>query len=226
MIFLAVSLGFIAENLREHLTDRSKEKDYIAGFIRNLQDDTTSLRHVIKVYDFQIKGFDSMLHISNLDMKIDSNRKTFYYLAMKYFYNSTSFKSNDATLQQLKSTGDFRLIDKEHVADSLTAYDIGVRDSYDQADYYSDYFKEILSRLDELTDMKVYLDTNFQKTGKMPDKFYPLLPPDTFKLRTFFNKVFDFRIITSSYRDNNLKPVLKSAALLIAYLRKEYNIKD
>jgi hypothetical protein len=29
MIFLAVTLGFIAENVRENLSDSSKEKEYI-----------------------------------------------------------------------------------------------------------------------------------------------------------------------------------------------------
>jgi hypothetical protein len=30
MIFLAVTLGFFAENIREHLSDRSKEKEYMS----------------------------------------------------------------------------------------------------------------------------------------------------------------------------------------------------
>ena len=31
MIFLAVVLGFLSENIREHVTDRSKEKQYIVS---------------------------------------------------------------------------------------------------------------------------------------------------------------------------------------------------
>lgn len=56
MIFLAVTLGFIAENLREHITDRAKEKQYIAGFIRNVKDDTANLHHVIESDKRQVKG--------------------------------------------------------------------------------------------------------------------------------------------------------------------------
>src|SRR5256885_10702738 len=102
MIFLAVTLGFIAENLREHTTERSKEKQYIAGFIRNVKDDTARLTYVIEFDRRLVKGIDSMLKLSHVNMSIDSNRKTFYYIAMKNFYNTASFKSNDATLQQLK----------------------------------------------------------------------------------------------------------------------------
>jgi hypothetical protein len=81
MIFLAVTLGFIAENLREHITDRVKERQYIAGFIRNVKDDTASLRHVIEFDQQQVKGVDSMLKLSHVNMAIDSNRKSFYYMA-------------------------------------------------------------------------------------------------------------------------------------------------
>jgi len=102
MIFLAVSLGFIAENLREHFSDRSKEKQYIEVFIRNLRDDTAGLKHVIEADSKQVNGIDSFLHLVHLPMNIDSNREQFYHLSIQCFYNSATFKSNDATLQQLK----------------------------------------------------------------------------------------------------------------------------
>src|ERR1700733_5342741 len=156
MIFLAVTLGFIAENLREHISDSAKEKKYIVGFVRNLKDDTAYLKHVIAFDQRQVKGIDSMLKFAHSDMAIDSNRKTFYYFAFQYLYSSSSFKSNDATLQQLKSTGDYRLIEKDHTADSLTKYDTDIHNIYSQGAYYEAYFKEILSRLDELTDMTVF----------------------------------------------------------------------
>ena len=36
MIFLAVTLGFFAESYREHLGDRSKEKEYYALYGKRL----------------------------------------------------------------------------------------------------------------------------------------------------------------------------------------------
>src|SRR5664279_307946 len=117
MIFLAVTLGFLAENVREHITARSKEREYIQGFIRNVQDDTANLRRIINFDNKQVKGIDSFLLLRHADMKLDSNRKNFYF-TLSTFYNSASFSSNNATLQQLKSTGDYRLIVRDHVADS------------------------------------------------------------------------------------------------------------
>jgi hypothetical protein len=226
MIFLAVTMGFIAENIREHFTDRAKERQYISGIISNLKDDTANLRGVIEFDRQLIKGIDSMLILSHVNMSIDSNRRSFYYFALHYCYNTVSFKSNDATIQQLKNTGDYRLIEKDHIADSLTKYEAGIQGIYSQGAYYNNYFKEILSRLDELTDMSIILDSSFIKNGKMTNKSFPVLRDENGKLRTFFNKIFDFVRITQSYADDFLVPQLENSKNLIEFLKKEYSIGD
>ncbi len=43
MIFLAVTMGFFAENIRESVSDHSKEKEYIAGIKKDLVADTSAL---------------------------------------------------------------------------------------------------------------------------------------------------------------------------------------
>jgi hypothetical protein len=225
MIFLAVTLGFVAENFREHLNDRAKEKQYIESFIHNLKDDTTSLRHVIESNIKQLKGLDSLLKLSDANMTFDSNRKLFYSYAIRYCYNSSTFRSNDATLQQLKSTGDYRLIEKANVADSLTKYESDISNLYKQGDFYETYFKEILSRLDELTDMTVLGETAFTE-GKLTNDAVPQLRTEDGKLTTFFNKILTFRIITNALVENNLNPQLESSKRLIEFLKDKYDIRD
>ena len=226
MIFLAVVLGFLSENIREHITDRSKEKQYIAEFIENIKDDTADLRSVIGFDERQVEGINGMLKLAHADMASDSNRKLFYSNALQYLYSETSFKSNDIAFQTLKNTGDFRLIEKDHVADSLTKYDAEIHIGYDQAALYDAYFKDITNRLDEMIDMTVLLDTAIFKNGKFIGKTFPKLRVDNGKLITLFNKIFDFRIIASAYVENILKPGLANANSLLVFLKKEYNIQD
>lgn len=223
MIFLAVCMGFIAENLREHFTDRSKEEQYIKGFVSNLENDTMRLAYIIQFDHHQLKGIDSFLQLAHAPLNVDSNRTKFYHLFVEYFYKTASFKSNDATLLQLKNTGDYRLIEKDHTADSLSEYDAEITQIYSQGAYYDAYFKEIVGRLDDLVDMTVFGDTTYVKQGIFTDKPLPKLR-DTDKLRVLFNKAVDFRIITSSYADNNLTPELESATHLISFLKKEYKL--
>jgi hypothetical protein len=226
MIFLAVTMGFLAENLREHITNRSKEKEYIRAFIRNVQDDTANFRRIIYFDSVQVDGIDQFMRLRYADMKIDSNRKKFYSLANHNFYSSASFTSNNATLQQLKSTGDYRLIEKDHVADSLSKYDMDIQGISNETNYYIDYYKEILSKLDGLTDMYIYADSSYFKNGKFTGKLLPKLGADSNQLRTLYNKVFDFRIITSSYANYYLKTELENATRLISFLKRTYNIED
>lgn len=39
MIFIAVTLGFFAEGIREHLGDRSKEREYMSQLLDDLKED-------------------------------------------------------------------------------------------------------------------------------------------------------------------------------------------
>src|SRR5205814_527842 len=43
MIFLAVTLGFFAEGIRESISDHSKEKEFILSMMQDLRDDTSSI---------------------------------------------------------------------------------------------------------------------------------------------------------------------------------------
>jgi hypothetical protein len=56
MIFLAVTLGFFAENIRENITDRTREKDYIISMIKDLKEDTAGInKHTEYRQDRKIK---------------------------------------------------------------------------------------------------------------------------------------------------------------------------
>ncbi len=112
------------------------------------------------------------------------------------------------------------------MADSLSNYDAATGGVYGQGDYYTDYFKQILSLLDQMTDMTIFKDTSYVTGTKFTNKPLPALTKDSVKMRTLFNKVFDFRMITSSYSENNLQPQLELATRLIVFLKKEYHIND
>ena len=61
MIFLAVSMGFIAENIREHFSDKAKEKEYMVSLIRDISKDSSSINTSITINKILIHGYDSTL---------------------------------------------------------------------------------------------------------------------------------------------------------------------
>src|ERR1700756_701253 len=50
MIFLAVTMGFFAESLREHIANGEKERQIIASLVRDVKKDTAKLNDLIYTY--------------------------------------------------------------------------------------------------------------------------------------------------------------------------------
>ena len=55
MIFLAVTLGFFAESLREHMADKSKEKEFIISLKEDLISDTAQLSYLLPMSDVRFE---------------------------------------------------------------------------------------------------------------------------------------------------------------------------
>ena len=65
MLFLAVFLGFVAENIREHNIERQREKEYIESPIADLKSDQQVLeQHIVHVKS-GLSMMDSMLVLLN-----------------------------------------------------------------------------------------------------------------------------------------------------------------
>ena len=55
MLFLAVFLGFIAENIRESIVEKERGKQYIESFYRDLKKDTAAFSRIIAA-DYHASG--------------------------------------------------------------------------------------------------------------------------------------------------------------------------
>ena len=60
MIFLAVMLGFFAENFREHLTEESHVSELVRQLKEDLTTDTINIRHLIEDQQLQVRRTDSL----------------------------------------------------------------------------------------------------------------------------------------------------------------------
>jgi hypothetical protein len=120
MIFLAVTLGFFAESLRESINDRAKAKDYITSFYEDLKADATQIAEVLRFDDEKIDG------LGNIDDCYDtvlqnSQSGTCLFRIMKNSISNRPFQITDRTVQQLSNSGGYRLLKKED-ADTISTY--------------------------------------------------------------------------------------------------------
>ena len=122
MIFLAVTLGFFAENVREYVGDNSKEKQYVYSLYDDMHQDSIRISASLTFASRQIQKIDSLIYIINQPSPDDNEINTAYFcarIATRSFY----FDETDRTIQQLNSTGNFRLIKNIALADSIIEYE-------------------------------------------------------------------------------------------------------
>ncbi|HVM89919.1 MAG TPA: hypothetical protein VMT76_17155 [Puia sp.] len=222
MIFLAVTMGFIAENFREYLTTKEKEYEYIHSLIHNLEQDKTDIINTIGDNQKKLNDLDSLLSLSSYSKLNPVNKRSLYqYSRMVSFYSS--FSSNDATMTQLKNTGGLQYIRKDHIADSISRYDEIVRSINAAEIPYSKAINDAVDAVSELLLFKVWKDTAYFKNGMATNKELPLLYDNPQKLNIFFNKISLERGWTQNYL-NNLQEKLPFTIKLIDLLKKEYEI--
>ena len=121
MIFIAVTMGFFAESLREHIGDKEKEHKYIIGLVRDLKLDTAAALSMIILENDLLTHMKSALQIPTGKLKDINTQDTFYFHFIHFFIYYWEFQRNDNTLVQLKNEGGFNIIHHEGVADSIIA---------------------------------------------------------------------------------------------------------
>jgi len=218
MLFLAVFLGFTAENIRESKIEGHREKDYIEGILQNLKDDTTNLNRRIPMLENRIHIMDSLMNYSYKELSGQKELKDFYTLAIK-LTNFVTFTANTATLSQLKS-GNLRLIRRQHAADSILRYDLvnseTVRQMVGMLNIYDNYFNESYNSFD----LRLFFDSTSNTYGRLIDRPIPPFERKT----TFFNKLFGLRLTAYGFL-LHLQNQLNEASRLIAFLKKVYRIQ-
>jgi hypothetical protein len=120
MIFLAVTIGFFAESLREHLSNKEKEKEYIGSLVADLKTDIRNAAESINDYKASALLLDSLLAVLNDPSQIKKEGDLIYY-AGRLGPRISTYVNNQRTFDQL-NTGGFRLIQDLEVSNRVIDY--------------------------------------------------------------------------------------------------------
>lgn len=131
MLFLAVFCGFIAENWRVKLSENEREMEYIQSITEDLKSDILQSNVTLKQLNDISSGIDSLLTLLK-SPSILKNSNEAYRLWTKNLSLET-FVSNDRTIQQLKNSGELRLIRNKAVSDRIMQYDQILKKYYVQS---------------------------------------------------------------------------------------------
>jgi hypothetical protein len=154
MIFIAVMLGFFAENLREHISDNKKGEEYIQSLTEDIEADTIRMNDIIRFDIEKILALSTMYQC--YDTVYNNLKATSCMgLLVKYSKVNRPFQLNDRTIIQLANAGSYRLLKKED-ADSILAYERLYKSYHDfETTIYQEAQNNVRNTLNDLADFKV-----------------------------------------------------------------------
>jgi hypothetical protein len=236
MLFFAVFLGFVAENIREHMVEKDRAKQYAKSLISDLQKDTSMINEELFELSHSIRDIDSLcLYVKGKTINQISNLELFARAFPNMgFYRP--YKWSRASIEQLKSSGSLRYFNNDSIVYKISSYDAGTR-HMDQ-DYQTD--ENLIGKV--LQQRELIIDQNY------PDELYLLRVSnyDSLKTTTFYQRlkngnigllttdIKDIKILVNEYqtlkflltvrRNYELPDLVKEATELIQLLKEEYHL--
>jgi len=226
MIFLAVTMGFFAESIREYSGDRSKEKEFMISMVQDLKADTAEVGKTVKNYTRISAMIDTML----ITLKSGKpNPAIIDRLVSNRFWAYTGFSYNNNTIQQLKSSGNFRLVLKKNVADSILRYD-NLETAF-PLNQYTDLKNTLMTY--KYAEAKIIHYQDLQPASDYGERFNKddfsintnYITSDKELLSTYYNDLFIHGALCHTFLIN-LRTAGARAANLITFIKKEYKLED
>lgn len=226
MIFIAVSMGFIAENIRDEMGMREKEQSLVESFILNLKADTASLRSNIDRNLRKNQILDSLLLLANKDLTQPANQYNFYNYFIRGAYMSL-FIPSDAAMTQIKTDGGLSIISKKGVLDSILQYDTQNKVIERHNGVYTEESENLWRSAFKIMEIRILKDTSyidFFNGRVMKDKMPPPVVNNPDEKRIFFGTLTRVLLLTQVNR-NHMAVQLEKAKRLIKYLEANYHFK-
>ena len=222
MLFLAVFCGFLAEYQLEHKIEKDREKQYMKSMVEDLRSDTAMLISNIKVRQERIVMMDSL--VSLLGSSAVNERGNDIYYFGRSISPPTNVFPNDGTIQQLKSSGNLRLIRKNTISNSIMAYDQKMRNVLfemgDEVEIRAEY--RILAR--KLFKTNVFHEMIATDKVSIPKNNPALYSKDAGLINEFIGAVQYFKRVHQAQLIRS-EELLVQAKQLIADIKKEYHLK-
>jgi hypothetical protein len=225
MIFLAVTLGFFAESIRENISNRHKESKYMESLVSDLKSDTTETDTAIKRWKGANANLDSLLFLLKQDRSQQNINEMYAFLSAD-FWHFNLFKYNNKTIEELKSTGDFRLIKKESIANAIMSYDLDMKYILIQEQDVKDLMttsKNIESKVFDFSQLNFKDNVDFRFIHE--NKPLTLITHDQQIIDEYFNKLWMFHALAEIH-ERLFENEKAAAVTLLKNIEHEYKFEN
>ena len=226
MLFLAVTLGFLVENQREHYVEHQREKQFIQSLFNDIRSDSANIVKIINARTAKERMLDSMIYMMNSSDPGGFTKLIYPYAVLVGRTLPYRFVPNDGTMQQLKNSGALRLIRNRAVVDSIAKYDINVRNILGQYGVEENQIEHYRTAAAKIFDALVF-DSMIDENAAVVNP-----PSDNASFQSFTKRElseWNYRIyglngINKANR-RDLRLLLHQANNLLEILKKEYHLE-
>ncbi|MEJ7671447.1 MAG: hypothetical protein WKF59_01685 [Chitinophagaceae bacterium] len=236
MLFLAVFLGFVAENKREHIVENHRAHDYAKSFLNDLQADTIELRGAISAGRFMGSAMDSITEIS-LRFNGKTVPGTFYYYS-RFMSNLWTLDWSKSTINQLIQSGNLRYFKNKAIVNKINSYYawqdlifgdnqvehetrmklVDLRNKILQSKYYS-----VFASLDLVSSENGHIAS--LRIDSLNKAQLPLMPNAFMYMDEYINLIADRKWRQEPVLNGRYPKALNVASELIILLKEEYKLK-
>ena len=163
LLFTAVTLGFFADNMREEYVQGRLEIRLMKSMVADLERNEGLLRQQQEALMRRKIAADSLAYYFN-QPDVEAHGAKLYQFGRQLAVYASEFPLASRSLDQLKNSGMFSIINKEVVADSLSNYD-NFKTKYEQRIKW--YFEDVKKLQDE--NKNIFDAHVFEKATKYTD---------------------------------------------------------
>jgi len=211
MLFLAVTLGFFAENIREHLVEKERELKFITIVHEDLNNDIPSLEKRIAEFDLRLAREDSLLDILSSNQFQQTN--DLYFLtrvtSIREFFNHSNIG-----FQQLKNAGGLRMIEDIDIIKQIQGYENAVERNDELQKLTDQLLMNYREKVTTIFDGTVFRTMrNKESTKGIYDRFFR--PTNNPKLISYNHQAINELLVRTLYVNNNSRAIQASLKLLL-----------
>ncbi len=229
MLFLAVSLGFYAENLREGFIHKEQVKTNMRSLLSDLRSDIQLFDSVIDRNQYAITMADSLIEMLHHDL---SNTPEIYFTARSVTSNVGYYYSNSKSFEQMKSSGLLRFISSKALLDSIGNYYVSFVWLANQTDLVRFKLDAVHKGNNVLFDSYVFQQMMKVNYGLLTGKHLVIKRPEGHPLLLSTDKMsinsvslnYHYYTVTVKFYNNTAIVQRKRAEQLIELIKKEYHL--
>jgi hypothetical protein len=168
MIFLAVTLGFLAENLREHISEKNRAEVYAQSLVADFKADTATLHQLLFYTKEKMRMIDSL--DKNLHAARGRTNDSLVYVTIVYVISTFQFDNINGTYEQIKNSGSMRFFNQATV-NNLNSYDATAVKLRLMEDWENKFlYEKLIPQTQEMINYKVIDD--LRNRGRIEHEMY------------------------------------------------------